>query len=177
MSQNLSIHLQRELRSDHAGETGAVYIYKGIVAIAKWRGDDELLSFAKSHSVTEADHLKQIELWLPPAQRSWLLGPWRLAGWLTGAVPAVFGRRAVYATIAAVETFVDHHYQQQIDHLKEFGGPDGLLPLLIQCQADEQHHRDESEVLAGDKVNLLIRAWCWLVGYGSITAVVLARRV
>ncbi|MEN9996613.1 MAG: Ubiquinone biosynthesis protein [Pseudomonadota bacterium] len=35
--QNLSLHLQRELRSDHAGETGAVYIYKGIVAVATWR--------------------------------------------------------------------------------------------------------------------------------------------
>jgi ubiquinone biosynthesis monooxygenase Coq7 len=177
VSQNLSIHLQRELRSDHAGETGAVYIYKGIVAIAKWRGDEELLSFAKAHGVTEADHLKQIEHWLPSAQRSWLLGPWRFAGWLTGAVPAVFGRRAVYATIAAVETFVDRHYQQQIDHLKEFGGPDGLLPLLIQCQADEQHHRDESAALSVNKLSLLMRAWCQLVGFGSVAAVVLARRV
>ena len=43
---NLSLHLQRELRSDHAGETGAVYIYKGIVAVATWRKDEELLSFA-----------------------------------------------------------------------------------------------------------------------------------
>jgi ubiquinone biosynthesis monooxygenase Coq7 len=175
--QNLSIYLQRELRSDHAGETGAVYIYKGIVAIAKWRGDEEMVAFAKVHGVTEADHLKEIERWLPSAQRSWLLGPWRLAGWLTGAIPAVFGRRSVYATIAAVETFVDHHYQQQIDHLKEFGGPDGLLPLLIQCQADEQHHRDESAALAGNKLSLLMRAWCWLVGNGSVVAVVLARRV
>jgi hypothetical protein len=32
MQNNLTTHLQRELRSDHAGETGAVYIYKGIVA-------------------------------------------------------------------------------------------------------------------------------------------------
>ena len=107
--QNLSLHLQRELRSDHAGETGAVYIYKGIVTVARWLKDEELLSFAKRHGITEADHLRQIEEWLPIQQRSWLLGPWRLAGWLTGALPAMFGRRAVYGTIAAVETFVDHH--------------------------------------------------------------------
>jgi ubiquinone biosynthesis monooxygenase Coq7 len=177
VSQNLSIHLQRELRSDHAGETGAVYIYKGIVAVAQWRGDEELLSFARAHGATEADHLKQVEHWLPTSQRSLLLVPWRLAGWLTGALPAVFGRRAVYGTIAAVETFVDQHYQQQIDHLKEFGGPDGLLSLLLRCQADEQHHRDESAALAGDKSNLLLRAWCWTVGCGSEAAVLLARRV
>jgi ubiquinone biosynthesis monooxygenase Coq7 len=174
---NLTTYLQRELRSDHAGETGAVYIYRGIVAVAQWRSDEEMLSFAKAHGVTETDHLKQIEHWLPTSQRSLLLGPWRLAGWLTGALPALFGRRAVYGTIAAVETFVDQHYQHQIDHLKEFGGPEGLLDLLIRCQADEQHHRDESAALAGDKPNFLLRAWCWMVGWGSSAAVVLARCV
>ena len=58
MSQIVSIHLQRELRSDHAGETGAVYIYKGIVAVAQWRGDEELLALARAHGVTETDHLQ-----------------------------------------------------------------------------------------------------------------------
>ena len=174
---NLSNHLQRELRSDHAGETGAVYIYKGIVAVAQWRGDAEMLSFAKAHGATEADHLAEVERGLPASQRSLLLGPWRLAGWLTGVFPAMFGRRAVYGTIAAVETFVDQHYQQQIDHIQEFGGPEGLLALLIRCQADEQHHRDESAALAGEKISLILRAWCWIVGKGSAAAVVLARRI
>jgi ubiquinone biosynthesis monooxygenase Coq7 len=82
-----------------------------------------------------------------------------------------------YATIAAVETFVDRHYQQQIDHLREFGGPEGLLPLLIRCQADEQHHRDESAALAGKSLGVLTMAWCWTVGRGSLAAVVLARRI
>ena len=176
VAQNLSIYLQRELRSDHAGETGAVYIYHGIVAVAQWRGDAELLSFAKAHGATEIDHLTELTHWLPVAQRSRLLGPWRLAGWLTGALPALFGRSSVYATIAAVETFVDQHYQQQIDHLKAFGGPEGLLPLLLRCQVDEQHHRDESAALASDKPSLVLRAWCWAVGWGSGAAVVLARR-
>ena len=177
MTQNLSLHLQRELRSDHAGETGAVFIYNGIEAVAQWRCDLELLSFAKAHGATEADHLTEVSKWLPASQRSLLLGPWRLAGWLTGALPALFGRRAVYATIAAVETFVDHHYQQQIDHLHECGGPEGLLSLLTRCQADEQRHRDEAAALAGDKPGVCLRAWCWTVGWGSSAAVVLARRI
>ena len=40
----LSTYLERELRSDHAGETGAVSIYQGIAAVAKWRGDEVMLS-------------------------------------------------------------------------------------------------------------------------------------
>lgn len=173
----LSTHLERELRSDHAGETGAVFIYRGIAAVAHWRKDDELLAFATRHGATESEHLRCVEDWLPPARRSRLLGPWRLAGWLTGALPALFGRRAVYATIAAVETFVDRHYQQQIDHLQQHGGPDGLLALLLRCQADERDHRDEAGTLAGARTPLLLRAWCATVGAGSAAAVLLARRL
>ena len=167
----------REMRSDHAGETGAVYIYKGIIAVARWRQDAELLAFAKEHGDTEAEHLRLLEAWLPAYRPSRLLVPWCIAGWLTGALPALFGRRAVYGTIAAVETFVDEHYQQQIDHLQVHGGPEGLLPLLQRCQADEQHHRDEAAALAGPHTTWLLRLWCVVVGSGSAAAVVLARRV
>jgi ubiquinone biosynthesis monooxygenase Coq7 len=100
-----------------------------------------------------------------------------VAGWLTGALPALAGRRAVYGTIAAVETFVDHHYQQQIDHLQKVAGPPGLLPLLVSCQADEQHHRDEAAALSGASRSWPLRLWCALVAWGSAAAVVVARRV
>ncbi|MCK7495934.1 MAG: demethoxyubiquinone hydroxylase family protein [Comamonadaceae bacterium] len=138
----LSLHLERELRADHAGETGTVRIYRGIAAVAAWRGDAELLAFARRHGETGDEHLRLVEQWLPPARRSRLLGPWRLAGWLTGALPALAGARAAHATIGAVETFVDRHYQQQIDHLQRHGGqgcPERLLLLLQRCQADERH--------------------------------------
>lgn len=177
----ISPHLVRELRSDHAGETGAVQIYRGIQWVARWRNDDELQAFAQRHGAAEAEHLRLIEGSLPPAQRSRLLLPWRIAGWLTGALPALAGKRAVYATIAAVETFVDGHYQQQIDYLHANGGPEGLLALLLQCQADEQHHRDEAAALAAVPTAAnrpwALRLWCALVGSGSAAAVVLARRV
>jgi ubiquinone biosynthesis monooxygenase Coq7 len=71
----------------------------------------------------------------------------------------------------------DHAVETFVDHLQEFGRPEGLLPLLLKCQADEQHPRDESAALAGHQSNWLLRAWCWTVGFGSAAAVVLARRV
>lgn len=145
--------------------------------MAARRGDLELLDFARRHGETEAEHLRLVEAWLPPAQRSRLLGPWRLAGWLTGALPALAGRRAVYATIAAVETFVDQHYQQQVDHLNEHSGSAELLALLLRCQLDERHHRDEAAALAGEPTPWALRAWCAVVGAGSAAAVVLARRL
>lgn len=173
----ISEFLERELRSDHAGETGAVWIYRGIAAVAARRKDAELLAFAARHGETEREHLRLIEAWLPAARRSWLLGPWRLAGWLTGALPALVGRCAVYATIAAVERFVDRHYAQQIRHMQQHGGPAALLALLERCQADERHHRDEAAALAGAEPSRALRAWCVVVGAGSAAAVVVARRV
>lgn len=177
MTSVLTLFLERELRSDHAGETGAVFIYRGIAAVARWKRDGELLAFAHQHGQTEVEHLSLIETWLPVQQRSVLLGPWRLAGWLTGALPALLGRRAVYGTVAAVETFVDHHYQEQIDHLREHGGPDGLLELLVRCQADEVLHRDEAAGLVSGALPWALQLWCSLVGAGSVAAVVVARRM
>ena len=74
-----SQYLEQELRSDHAGETGAVYIYKGIIAVANLRKDQELLYFAKHHGSTEAEHLQLIESVLEKKFHSRLLGPWRIA--------------------------------------------------------------------------------------------------
>jgi ubiquinone biosynthesis monooxygenase Coq7 len=170
-------YLERELRSDHAGETGAVYIYKGIIAVAKYRKNIELINFAENHGATEAEHLKLIELVLEKKYYSYLLGPWRIAGWLTGALPALFGPSSVYATIASVETFVEQHYQQQIDYLRKTDAYDDLLKLLLRCQSDEIHHKNEARSKIAKPMPIALRIWCSLVEHGSAIAVQLARRI
>jgi ubiquinone biosynthesis monooxygenase Coq7 len=166
--------LVAELRSDHAGETGAVMNYKGFLALCR---DAAVRDFAQRHRATEQGHLDLLEELLPPAQRSKLLPIWRVAGWLTGALPSLFGPRAVYATIDAVETFEDHHYQQQIDRLDA----ERLLPevraLLARCQEEEVHHRDEARDAAGPPPGAALRAWNWIVARGSEAAVVAAKRI
>lgn len=166
--------LVAELRSDHAGETGAVMIYRGILGVSRHAA---VRDFAARHRETEQQHLDLIEGVLPPAQRSRLLPIWRVAGWVTGALPALFGPRAVFATIEAVETFVDHHYQQQIDRLDTERLYPGLRALLARCQAEEVHHRDEARDLGGGPPGPLLRGWAWLVGFGSASAVSAARRI
>ncbi len=165
--------MRGELRSDHAGETGAVWIYRGVLALAR---DAALRDFARRHLATEQEHLRRMAAVLPWPQRSRLLVPWRVAGFLTGALPALFGPRAVYATVAAVETFVDGHYQQQLDRLDGRAEAAPLRALLAACQADEVHHGDEARA-AAPAPGRLLRAWCALVGSGSAAAVALARRL
>lgn len=184
-----------DLRSDHAGELGAVWIYHGVLAASTDQGVRE---FASRHRTTEQSHLDKIEAVLPWYQRSRLLMGWRVAGFLTGALPSLFGPRAVYATIAAVETFVNQHYQHQIDRLdngsassnpwaSDEGAVDqndrarepvhlDLHALLKSCQADECEHRDEALALQnGRPLGWILRTWCVVVGNGSAMAVRLAR--
>jgi len=173
---SLDTYINQELRSDHAGEVGAVQIYRGIKAVALWRGDLELMRFADEHGAVEQEHLIMMEKLVPADQRSRLQTPWQIAGWLTGAVPALFGRDTVYATIKAVETFVDQHYQQQIDELSFHPKHNNLTSVLIKCQADEQHHRDD----AGSRissVNPMLTAWCGMIGIGSKVAVAICRKI
>ena len=166
--------LQQELRSDHAGEFGAVMIYRGILAISR---DASVREFAASHLRTEQKHLTLMEEIVPLAGRTRLLPLWRVMGWLTGALPALFGRQAVFTTIEAVETFVDHHYQQQIVRLMPEGEHGPLRQVLVDCQADEVSHRDEAASLAVPKRGVILRLWCAVMGSGSAAAVVAAKRV
>ena len=163
-----------DLRSDHAGETGAVWIYRGILAISR---DPALRAFAKHHMSTEQSHLEAMNRLLPSLKRSKLLVPWRIAGFMTGAIPALFGPRAVYATIEAVETFVDRHYQAQIDWLAARGSHGDLLATLRECQADECLHRDQAGAALTRPATGFLRVWCAAVGRGSALAVVFARRL
>jgi len=179
----LPLRLQSDLRTDHAGEAGAVMIYRGILAASR---NAAVRDFAQAHLTTEANHLAAIQPWLAPQHRSRLLPLWRVAGWLTGALPALVGPRAVYATIEAVETFVDQHYTEQIVAI-DLADPDrtdarlqALRALLQACRADEIGHRDEAAMHLErhpSPVPLVLRLWVWSVGAGSRAAVAMARRV
>lgn len=164
-----------DLRTDHAGEVGAVCIYEGILCFGK---DPALIAFARQHLTTERSHLEIIESWLPRQSRSRLLPLWRLAGFVTGAVPSLFGSRAVYSTIAAVETFVDQHYEEQVKALASYPQLSALRQTLRNCQADEITHRDEAIFAYGShKRKFLLSGWCNLIGLGSRAAVAVCRRI
>ena len=100
-----------------------------------------------------------------------------MAGWITGALPALFGPRAVFATIEAVETFVDAHYTEQIDALEPEPPYHWLREIMIRLRDDERHHREDAAERLDHPPGPLLNAWAWLVGFGSSSAVTLARRL
>lgn len=179
----LPSRLVADLRTDHAGEAGAVMIYRGILATTR---DAAARGFAQAHLATEAAHLAAIEQMLAPRHRSRLLPLWRAAGWLTGALPAWVGPRAVYATIEAVETFVDHHYTEQIEAIDRLdpartqASLQALRTQLHSFRADEIDHRDDAAARFdrhAAPASPLLRLWIWAVGVGSREAVKICRWV
>jgi len=80
----MPVWLLSALRTDHAGETGAVSIYRGILRASR---DKKVIEFATRHLETEQKHLKLLESTLDASNRTRLLPLWRLAGFIIGAVP------------------------------------------------------------------------------------------
>ncbi len=158
--------LRRDLRSDHAGETGAVYIYRGIL---RHTSCPEVTAFARAHLRTETDHLNILEEWLPSATHSMLLPLWRLSGWLLGAMAARLGSRFTFVTIVAVESFVVAHYQAQIERTSGT-----LHTLLTTLQNDEAAHRDDAATRLSSATRWH-RLWAGVVRGGSAAAVHVAR--
>ena len=164
--------LVAELRSDHAGETGAIWIYRGILSVTK---EKTIKAFAQAHLATEISHLNKIERFLDKKNRSILVPLWRILGFFTGALPALFGPRAVFATISAVENFVVLHYQSQIHRLENENIHPHIRNVLQSCCDDEAEHESEATSLLSHQPGRLLITWCRLVSVGSKIAVNLAR--
>ena len=174
-----SSFVRAELRASHAGETGAVWIYRGILLVNRLKRNADIETFARHHLATEKDHLIQFENLIHRFRGSALLFIWVFAGFTMGALSMMLGRNWVYYTIYKVESFVDVHYRQQIKSLSEhsFSNKVEMIAMMEACNADEQAHRDEAFNAIIDKPTLAMRVWGWFVGNGSHCAVVIAKRL
>jgi len=113
--------MDKEMSSNTAGETGAVWIYKGALFATRWRrGCEDVRDFAHHHMENEQQHLDYMTELIPSHMHTKLLSVWRCLGFMVGFLPTIIGKGpALYHTVDAVESFVVIHYSQQIDWLKD----------------------------------------------------------
>lgn len=182
--------LVKDLRSDHAGETGAVHIYVGAAA-AMQLGPAERFgagarAFVAAHRATEEQHLAYFDRLLERSERSKLLPLWRLMGYGLGFLPTLaLGERGLYCTVEAVEAFVEVHYQQHLVPLaaRPRQGPyhyPELCRLLRACCEDEVHHKEDARerwLAPGEERPLWAKLWAKVVGAGSGAAVAVCRNI
>jgi ubiquinone biosynthesis monooxygenase Coq7 len=131
------------LRVDHAGELGAVYIYRGQRAVLDARGGALPAQLAHMEA-QEAVHLAAFDRLLPEhGVRPTLFTPlWRLAGFALGAGTALIGETAAHACTEAVETVIEGHYAGQIEELSETHPT--LAAELSGFRDDELEHRQDA---------------------------------
>ena len=134
------------LRVDHAGELGAVYIYRGQRAVLDARGGALPAQLAHMEA-QEAVHLAAFERLLPAhGVRPTLFTPlWRLAGFTLGAATALIGETAAHACTEAVETVIEGHYAGQVAELSD--SDPALAAELSGFRDDELEHR--ADAIAG----------------------------
>jgi ubiquinone biosynthesis monooxygenase Coq7 len=133
------------LRVDHAGELGAVAIYRGQRAVlGQAPGHEGIAGQLAEMEAHEAIHLARFDALLTERRvRPTALAPlWRLAGFALGAGTALMGEAAAHACTEAVENVIEQHYAGQVAELSE-REPE-LSAELARFREEELAHRDQA---------------------------------
>jgi 3-demethoxyubiquinol 3-hydroxylase len=131
------------LRVDHAGEYGAVMIYRGQRAVFdRAPGKGHAAALVAEMEAGEEEHLKTFDTLLRDrGVRPTVMAPvWRAAGYTLGAVTALMGEKAAHACTAAVEEVIEQHYADQAHVLGD--EERGLKKLILQFREEEIGHKD-----------------------------------
>jgi ubiquinone biosynthesis monooxygenase Coq7 len=134
------------LRVDHAGEYGAVQIYRGQQAVFKNRpGQERIAKLIDEMAAGEAAHLQRFNRLLAERRvRPTALSPlWNAAGFALGAASALMGPKAAMACTEAVEDVIEVHYGRQIEELRAVE-PE-LANELARFRDDELSHKRTAE--------------------------------
>lgn len=139
------------LRVDHAGEYGAVAIYRGQRAVfEKLPHKACTAALIKEMEEGEAHHLETFDRLLAERKiRPTLLAPfWNAAGFGLGAATALMGEKAAMACTVAVEDVIEKHYADQIDALKD-SEPE-LAETVRRFREDELEHKHTAAETGAD---------------------------
>lgn len=159
--------LAEMLRVDHAGEYGAVAIYRGQRAVFDRLPHKEAIAeeIAEMEAGEEA-HLKTFDRLLAERRvRPTLLAPlWNAAGFGLGAATALMGEKAAMAATAAVEDVIEKHYGAQAD---ELGADEPEIAATVrEFREDELGHKATAEAVGAaetpgyEALSAVIRAGC-----------------
>ncbi|MFQ5564457.1 MAG: demethoxyubiquinone hydroxylase family protein [Parvularculaceae bacterium] len=140
------------LRVDHAGEYGAVQIYRGQRAVFDGLAHKARVSrLLKEMEDGEAAHLETFDRLLTQrGVRPTLLAPfWNAAGFALGAATALAGEKSAMACTAAVEEVIEEHYGDQERELRPI--EPALADTVKAFREDEIGHKTTAENEGADE--------------------------
>ena len=142
MTKRKNPRIAEMLRVDHAGEYGAVAIYRGQQAVFK--NNNKTREIAAQLAEMEAEeqiHLDAFDAMLVEHKvRPTALAPiWNVAGYGLGVVTALMGEKAAHACTEAVESVIEQHYGAQVEEIKD-SEPE-MAATFAKFREDELHHK------------------------------------
>jgi len=161
------------LRVDHAGEAGAIRIYRAQIAIARWRAPD-LLPMLEAALTDEIEHRERfaMAMRLRGIVSCRMLPLWWTGGALLGAGTALLGRKAILTCTEAVERTVHAHMNDQIAWL--MSRDTDLAASIAAIRDQEVEHLNRAVAARGPRLrslDVLVAAstelLVWLSTYGA----------
>jgi ubiquinone biosynthesis monooxygenase Coq7 len=171
MGSSIDPSIQRILRVNHAGEHGAIRIYRAQIMLGRLLFPDLVprLENILDHEVAHETAFAR-EMARTGAKPCRLVVLWSAGGAVLGFVTACFGRWGVSVCTAAVESAVHRHLADQIAFLA--GRDDTLRRVIEEVQAEEVEHL-EFALARHDPGSGAARALAALVG-AATEALILA---
>jgi ubiquinone biosynthesis monooxygenase Coq7 len=138
------VTIARILKVNHAGEYGAVRIYRAQLWLAR-RLYPDIVNFLEETLGHEIQHCARFRDAMRPRNtgpcRAMIL--WGNGGYVLGFVTALLGRQGVWICTAAVEATVHRHLEEQLHYL---AGKDlELYGLISAIQVQELRHLDHAD--------------------------------
>lgn len=176
--------IARILKVNHAGEFGAIRIYRAQLWYARTVGSD-LVPFLTETLSHEIQHCQKFLDAMPTrdARPCNAMPLWGLGGSVLGLMTSLMGRNAVMVCTEAVEETVHRHLDEQMHYLA--GRDEALRQVIAEIQVEEiQHLRfAQSQVRLSPLNGVLKAVICistevviWLSTQGAVTRMVRAIR-
>jgi len=129
------------LRVNHAGEYGAVRIYKG--QISGIQSESTMQPLLQHMLEGEERHLAYFENQIKSCHsRPTLFLPlWHVGGYMMGKISTLIGPKTAMLCTEAVEDVIDEHYRSQKQVLHDIGETD-LANRIEEFRLEELEHRD-----------------------------------
>lgn len=131
----------RILKVNHAGEHGAVNIYRGQILASRFFApalSAQLLDFRAHEEKHRSIFWAELQRRGKPRCRSYHLCG--IGGLALGLITGLLGRHAIAATTVAVENVVLVHLERQLDELRS--NDEGAVAAIRSIIDDEREHRD-----------------------------------
>ena len=154
------------LRVNHAGERGAICIYRGQIAVSRllYPGCVDPLTEMLGH---ERAHFKTFnEILLARGIRGCrALAFWAFGGWVLGIVTALLGPKSIWVCTAAIEKTVNAHLEHQLAFLQQCDLE--VLAAVQSIQKDEESHEAYASAHGGRPSGVYAILWWSVAGATS----------